>query len=141
MKRATITVLCLLLLFSGRVFAESSDDQVDKDYLDLIDQHIAKLSAEYGVTTETETLLARRAIESYIVADLVDYTLLIFMAKYNVATGGIDMKKANAEILRSLKELSESSNRQMLANLNMLRSIKKVPMVTPEAEAEPEVAE
>ncbi len=141
MKRIlACTVIALFLaIAAGACFAEDTSialpktpptsnedvaDQVEADYLDLIDQHVAKLNEEYGVSSETESLLVRRAVKNYIVADLVDYTMLIFMAKYNVATGGIDMKKANAEILETLRKLSESSNEQMLDNINALRAIK-----------------
>lgn len=106
------------------VSPEAVVDQVEADYLDLIDQHIAKLKQEYNASTETETLLVRRAVENYMIADLVDYTMLIFMAKYNVASGGIEMKKANADIMETLRKLSETANNQMLANINLLRAIK-----------------
>lgn len=140
MKKAAMILFSILFLFAmiAPVFAEDSDvgSQVEKDYMDLIDQHVRELSKEYGVSTETESLLVQRAVKNYIIADLVDYTLLIFMAKYNVATGGIDMKKANAEIIKSLRDLSEGANVQMLANLNMLRTIKGMPLVSGEAEVE-----
>jgi len=133
---AALSVLSLLV-FSGIshaefTFGESEDlsERVEQDYLDLIDQHVDELSREYNVTGETEALLARRAVKNYIIADLVDYTMLIFMAKYNVATGGIEMKKANAQIIRTLADLSESANDQMLENLNALRKIKGLPPVT-----------
>jgi hypothetical protein len=141
-------LLCVAVLISSACLAEDTPislpktpptsnedvtDQVEADYLDLIDQHAAKLTEEYNASTETETLLVRRAVKNYIVADLVDYTMLIFMAKYNVATGGIDMKKANAEILESLRKLSVSANEQMLQNINALRIIKGK---TPYAKAE-----
>ncbi len=131
-----ITVLISSVIAIAAALAENPTDQpggvadeVEKDYLDLIDQHIAKLSQEYNVSGETESLLVRRAIENYVVADLVDYTLLIFMAKYNVATGGIDMKRANSEIITSLNDLSDSSNRQMLDNINALRIMKGLPSI------------
>jgi len=142
MKKAVIIFLSIIFLSAlvMPLFAEDPSDEigssVEKDYMDLIDQHVKELSSEYNISTETESLLVQRAAKSYIIADLVDYTLLIFMAKYNVATGGIDMKKANAEVISSLKELSNSANAQMLANLNMLRSIKKMSAVTVEAEAQ-----
>lgn len=124
------------MVFVGAVFAEdtvttdtSVDDRIEKDYLDLIDSHVNELTKEYSASSETEGLLVRRAVKNYIIADLVDYTLLIFMAKYNVATGGIDMKKANAEIIQSLRELSSNANGQMLDNLNALRAIKGLPLI------------
>jgi|GEM_PF-1875215 len=141
MKKLFVIVLSLAFVafLSSFVIAEewSADDigkQVESDYLDLIDKHVEKLSEEYNVTAETETLLVRRAVKNYIIADLVDYTLLIFMAKYNVATGGIEMKKANAEIIGTLKELSASSNSQMLANINALRVMKGYPPLMKKSE-------
>lgn len=135
MKKFVIIFLAISLVFAlaGISFCEPDDKdasaQVERDYLDLIDQHIAKLAAEYNASTETESLLVRRAVENYVVADLVDYTLLIFMAKYNVATGGIDMKRANAEILNSLKDLSASANGQMIENINALRLMRGLPPI------------
>lgn len=134
MKKALILFLSLTFIFvvAGSVLAEDTSDpsgQIEHDYLDLIDKHVVKLSAEYDVSTETESLLVRRAVENYVVADLVDYTLLIFMAKYNAATGGIDMKRANAEILSSLKELSASANEKMIENINALRMMKGLPAI------------
>ena len=119
----------IILIISTAAFAErlsekDISERIERDYLDLIDQHVAELKKEYAVTTETESLLVQRAVKNYIIADLIDYTLLIFMAKYNVATGGIEMKKANAEIIQSLRDLSESANRQMLDNINALRVMK-----------------
>ncbi len=126
--------IALILVASTAAFAErlsekDISERIERDYLDLIDQHVVELRKEYGVTTETESLLVQRAIKNYIIADLVDYTLLIFMAKYNVATGGIEMKKANAGIIKSLRELSESANRQMLENINALRVMNGYPAI------------
>ena len=129
-KTFMASVFILLILaasaaaFAERLSEKDISERIERDYLDLIDQHVAELKKEYAVTTETESLLVQRAVKNYIIADLIDYTLLIFMAKYNVATGGIEMKKANAEIIQSLRDLSESANRQMLDNINALRVMK-----------------
>jgi hypothetical protein len=122
----SISLLLVLTGFAAAVDLSEKDiyETIERDYLELIDLHVAELSKEYGVSMETESLLVQRAVKNYIIADLVDYTLLIFMGKYNVATGGIEMKKANAGILKSLRDLSESANRQMLDNINALRIMK-----------------
>ena len=141
MNKMFVPVLFIfLIVISGAAFAEDSvasdvSQQVEKDYLDLIDQHVAELTHEYSVSGETESLLVRRAVKNYILADLADYTLLIYMAKYNVATGGIDMKRANAEIIRSLQDLSDNANSQMLENLNALRMIKGLKPIRDKQEA------
>jgi len=118
-------LVCSFLFISSAAFCDDDiSRRIENDYIDLIDKHVEKLTEEYGASTESETLLVRRAVKNYIIADLVDYTMLIFMAKYNVATGGIEMKRANAEIISTLKDLSESANNQMLKNINALRSMK-----------------
>lgn len=135
MKKIIICAFIVLLCFSssalGRV--DSGEDldlnlemskKVKDMYDTLIKEYISGLEKEYNVSTEAESLIVRRIVKNYLLADLADYSLLLFMGKYNVATGGIEMKKANAEVIESLHKLSQSANEEMIQNLNALRAMK-----------------
>ncbi len=98
--------------------------QVKEMYDTLIKEYVSTLEKEYNVSTEAESLLVKRIVKNYLVADLADYSLLLFMGKYNVATGGIEMKKANAQVIESLHKLSQSANDEMIENLNAIRALK-----------------
>jgi len=135
MKKTILLTLILLVCFSSSAFGRiSSGEDLDlnlemskkvKDMYDtLIKEYVSGLEREYKVSSEAEALLVRRIVKNYLLADLADYSLLLFMGKYNVATGGIEMKKANAEVIESLHKLSQSANEEMIQNLNALRTMK-----------------
>jgi len=141
MRKITVllTIISLLVFFCGVALSLERGEELDLNlemskqvkemYDTLIKDYVSALEKEYNVTKEAEALLVRRIVKNYLVADLADYSLLLFMGKYNVATGGIEMKKANAEVIESLHRLSENANSEMLENLNALRILKGLPPV------------
>ena len=135
MKKILMSLLIIsaLFLFAGGAYSRGIDDldlnlemskQVKEMYDKVITDYTVELEKEYNVSTEAEAMIVRRIVKNYLVADLADYSLLLFMGKYNVATGGIEMKKANALVIESLHKLSQSANEEMIQNLNALRALK-----------------
>ena len=125
-----ILFVCLFFAAVSPALAEDLDlnlemsKQVKEMYDNVINEYISALEKDYIVSTEAEALIVRRIVKNFLIADIADYSLLLFMGKYNVATGGIEMKKANAQVIDSLHKLSQGANSEMIENLNALRALK-----------------